>query len=268
MIDNTRAVGTRVSELVRDTVLVQGEQYYGEANVVGRTYQAAYQPIRNAQNEIIGIFYVGAPQGLIDVIISSFIQHFVWLMIIAILIAVVVMLLFIRRMSLRIGRISSALQRAGTGDFTITIQDSIRDEIGDLVFSFNQMKTSLQGLIRHGFESATKVVASTNTIKEITQQTAAESKQIARAIEEVARGAEVQTQSSNENLTAMEEVSVGVQRIAESATEIARTTNTNSHHVAAATTVQLTGIDEISLSAAALAQTSEELQQSLGRFKV
>ncbi|WNS41931.1 methyl-accepting chemotaxis protein [Paenibacillus sp. MMS20-IR301] len=222
MIDGQRAVGTPVSEIVAETVLRGGQQYFGEANVIGKIYQAAYQPLVSAGGEVIGIFYVGAPQGLIQIIISSFIEHFVLMMALAILIAVAVIVLFIRLMSTRIGRISSALQHAGNGDFTITVTDRGHDEIGKLVQSYNQMKTNLQELIQDGLQTADKVSRSTNAILEITEQSERESKQIAAVIQEVSRGAEIQTQSAAENLTAMEEVSVGVQRIAESAADIAQ----------------------------------------------
>ncbi|AIQ48993.1 chemotaxis protein [Paenibacillus sp. FSL R7-0273] len=226
MIDDQRAVGTAVSEEVNQAVLIQGEEFYGEADVVGQTYQTAYMPILSEQNEIIGIFYVGAPQGLIDVIIASFMKHFAWVIVISIILSVLVMVWFIRRMSARLSRISSALQHAGGGDFTVSIQDATRDEIGDLVTSYNQMKNSLQTLIAHGLTTAAKVGNATGTIKEVTTQTAAESKQIALAIGEVAQGAEMQTQSSNENLLAMEEVSIGIQKIAESAADI----SASAHH--------------------------------------
>lgn len=220
MNDGERAVGTKVSETVGETVLKQGKQYYGEASVVGRTYQSAYRPIKDAGGEIIGIFYVGAPQGIINVIISSFVKQFLWVMIIAIIVAVAVFLLYIRLMSKRLGRVSAALQHAGSGDFTVVIKDRARDEIGDLVHSFNQMKTSLQELISHGMDNAAKVAASTTAMMGIAGQTSAESIHIAAVIDEVARGAEIQTLSTAESLKAMEEVSTGVQRIAESAAEI------------------------------------------------
>lgn len=219
--EGKRAVGTTVSDVVAEAVLQKGEQYFGEANVVGEIYQAAYQPIKNKSGEIIGIFYVGAPQNLIQVIISSFIQHFTIMMVIAVLISVVVIILFVSLMSKRIRRISSALQKAGSGDFTVSIVDPVHDEIGDLVHSYNHMKASLQQLIQHGMETADKVAHATNTILDITEQSEQDSKQIATAIREVSRGAEIQTKSTTENLIAMEEVSIGVQRIAESAAEIA-----------------------------------------------
>lgn len=220
--EGKRIVKTDVSEVVAETVLQNGQQYFGETNTYEKIYQSAYQPLVNAEKEIVGIFYVGAPQGLIHDIITAFIKHLLLVIVLAIVIFVVVILWFIWLMSKRIGKISSALQHAGNGDFTVVINDRGRDEIAGLVQSYNQMKSNLQELIKDGMESSNKVVRSTNNILEITQQSERESKQIAEVIHEVSRGAETQTQSSSENLTAMEEVSVGIQRIAEGAAEIAQ----------------------------------------------
>lgn len=264
MNDGQRAVGTKVSDSVRETVLVKGGQYYGKADVVGKSYQTAYRPIQNGENEIIGIFYVGASQDLIDVLVSSFVKNFLWMIVAAVLLALAVVLVFIRRLTRRIGGISSALQRAGGGDFTVEVNDASRDEIGDLVQSYNQMKSSLQRLIRHGFETATRVVASTHAITEITQQTAAESNQIAKAIGEVARGAEIQTQSSTENLKAMEELSAGVQRFAESASEISESAQFSRHQAESGGELlqhSVKQMDSISLSAHETDEVIRSLEQ-------
>jgi methyl-accepting chemotaxis protein len=57
--DGKRAVGTVVSDAVYDAVINSGQTYYGTAEVVGKQYLTAYEPIKNANNEIIGILYVG-----------------------------------------------------------------------------------------------------------------------------------------------------------------------------------------------------------------
>jgi len=56
------AIGTRVPAPVRRTVLDEGRDYLGPANVVGQPYQTAYRPLKNARGEVIGILYVGTPQ--------------------------------------------------------------------------------------------------------------------------------------------------------------------------------------------------------------
>ncbi|WP_336759069.1 methyl-accepting chemotaxis protein [Paenibacillus sp. USHLN196] len=220
MVDGKRAVGTKVSEEVAQTVLQQGERYFGEAVVVGQKYQTAYEPIKNASGEIIGIFYVGASQSLIDVIISSFLKTFLIVFLLAMLVAITLILLYVRRVRVRIERVSMAIKRAGTGDFTQPVVDDVQDEIGLLGTGYNEMRSNLQVIIQGGLQAAEKAEHSTGLLLKIADQTANESAQIASSVEQVAQGAESQTISTEENLQAMEEVAIGVQRMADKALSI------------------------------------------------
>jgi PAS domain S-box-containing protein len=60
--DGKRAVGTEVSATVYDNVINKGQTYYGTADVVGKKYVVAYEPIKNSQGDIIGILFVGVPE--------------------------------------------------------------------------------------------------------------------------------------------------------------------------------------------------------------
>jgi hypothetical protein len=60
--DGKRAVGTEVSGPVYDAVINKGQTYYGTADVVGKKFVVAYEPIKNARGEIIGILFVGVPE--------------------------------------------------------------------------------------------------------------------------------------------------------------------------------------------------------------
>ena len=55
----TIAIGTRVSEEVRQKVLERGEVWLRRAFVVDEWYLSAYEPIRDPRGENIGILYVG-----------------------------------------------------------------------------------------------------------------------------------------------------------------------------------------------------------------
>lgn len=61
--DGKRAIGTPVSQTVYDAVITKGETYYGSANVVGKKYITAYEPIKDTKGEIIGILFVGVEEG-------------------------------------------------------------------------------------------------------------------------------------------------------------------------------------------------------------
>ncbi|PKQ88790.1 methyl-accepting chemotaxis protein [Paenibacillus sp. BGI2013] len=220
MVDGKRAVGTKVSDEVAQTVLQQGEKYFGKAVVVGQKYQTAYEPIKNASGEIIGIFYVGASQSLIDVIISSFLKTFLIVFLLAMLVAITLILLYVRRVRVRIERVSVAIKRAGTGDFTQPVVDNVQDEIGMLGMGYNEMRSNLQVIIQGGLQAAEKAEHSTGLLLKIADQTSKESEQIASSVEQVAQGAESQTISTEENLQAMEEVAIAVQRMADKASSI------------------------------------------------
>lgn len=58
-LNGERAIGTKASANVAQTVLKNGETFVGEADVVGQRYQTAYAPLRAENGVIIGMFYVG-----------------------------------------------------------------------------------------------------------------------------------------------------------------------------------------------------------------
>jgi Cache 3/Cache 2 fusion domain len=58
--DGSRAVGTILDPKGKVIVNIRNnEPYYGEATILGKTYQTAYEPIRDSANKVLGIYYVG-----------------------------------------------------------------------------------------------------------------------------------------------------------------------------------------------------------------
>ncbi len=59
LFQDRRAIGTRVSRAVRDTVLGEGRTWLDLAFVVNDWYVSAYEPLTDAQGRRIGMLYVG-----------------------------------------------------------------------------------------------------------------------------------------------------------------------------------------------------------------
>jgi putative nucleotidyltransferase with HDIG domain len=57
-----KAVGTLLSIPVQEQVIKNGKSYFGRAYVVKDWYLTAYEPIRDLQNKVIGVLYVGIPE--------------------------------------------------------------------------------------------------------------------------------------------------------------------------------------------------------------
>lgn len=59
LFGNERAIGTRVSQAVRDAVLGQGQTWLDRAFVVNDWYVSAYQPLTDESGRRVGMLYVG-----------------------------------------------------------------------------------------------------------------------------------------------------------------------------------------------------------------
>ena len=230
LADGERVVGTKVSDQVAGVVLKQGDSYYGEAEVLGRLYQAAYEPLKADNGEVVGILYAGASQDQIEVIQAAFIRDNTVVGLIAVVLSVAVVLAYMRRIGKRLGRVTEAMSRAGAGDFTAVVHDPAQDEIGRLSAGYNQMGANLQQLVRQGQLTSDRMAGEARQLQQVAKQAATDSARIAASIEQVAAGAEGQTQSMAENARAMEEIAVGIQQIAEHAAEAAELAGQSRQH--------------------------------------
>src|SRR6202049_3291080 len=58
--DGSRAIGTFLDPKGKAiAAIAKGESYFGEADILGKPYVTGYEPIRDASNNVIGIYYVG-----------------------------------------------------------------------------------------------------------------------------------------------------------------------------------------------------------------
>lgn len=58
--DGSRATGTVLDPKGKAiAAIAKGDSYFGEANILGKPYVTGYEPIRDASNNVIGIYYVG-----------------------------------------------------------------------------------------------------------------------------------------------------------------------------------------------------------------
>lgn len=211
--DGKRAVGTQVSQEVADKVLKDGQSFYGQANVAGHSYQTGYQPIKNENGDILGIWYVGASEAFISEMISSTMQKFFMVLAIAIIIAIILAVWFSKGIKKRLGKVTEALEAAGEGDFSITLEDKANDEIGKLITSYNQMKSNINGLIQNVMTTSEQVAASSEQMTASAEQTAKATEQISEAIQEVASGSDTQVASADHASKVVREISGGMDQI-------------------------------------------------------
>ena len=60
--DGKRALGTELDPKGPVYPLVsKGESYYGKADILGKPYETGYEPILDANKQVIGVYFVGSP---------------------------------------------------------------------------------------------------------------------------------------------------------------------------------------------------------------
>jgi two-component system NtrC family sensor kinase len=142
--DGTRAIGTRVSEEVYNQVIVQGKPWIDRAYVVNNWYITAYEPIKNLQDDIIGILYVGVLEQKYTDIEREAILTFLGITVAGILVALGVSYLIAKQVSGPITQMVAASKEVASGNLETRVHVQTNDELHFLAESFNDMAESLQ----------------------------------------------------------------------------------------------------------------------------
>ncbi|MCU0560798.1 MAG: cache domain-containing protein [Desulfobacterales bacterium] len=142
---NTRAIGTRVSETVRETVLEKGMNYSGEALVVDAWYLSAYTPLRDPSGKTIGMIYVGLLRDPYDEIQDRLIARFLLPVAAVGLIAICAALWIVNRITRPVLALSQSASRLATGDLedAAPIPHSYR-ELKRLSGAFAEMRAAIR----------------------------------------------------------------------------------------------------------------------------
>lgn len=142
--DGKRAIGTRVSAEVNDTVLVKGLPWVGRAFVVNDWYIAAYEPIRNVNDEIIGMLYVGVLEEKFADMKKRTLWIFVGITIAGAVAALAVSYLLELSILKPIRELARGAHELAGGNLEYRVKTASKDEMGELGKTFNLMAESIK----------------------------------------------------------------------------------------------------------------------------
>lgn len=142
--DGTRAIGTRVSTDVYNRVILKGESYIGRAYGVNNWYLTAYEPIRNIDNQIVGILGVGILEQKYTDIKNQTILAFLIIALLGALASMLLSYVISRRITSHVQTLVSASREVTKGNLDIKIKAISKDEFGELATTFNSMASALK----------------------------------------------------------------------------------------------------------------------------
>ena len=148
VLDETgqRAVGTRVSEDVYRAVVEQGRRWRDRAVVVGHWYKAAYEPIYNINDDIVGVLYVGILEEPFHDKATHILLAFLAVIVLASVLAFVLAFILAGSVSRPLTVLLDGTQKLSRGDLGHLIMrpHSPIEEMHQLAHSFNDMSVRLE----------------------------------------------------------------------------------------------------------------------------
>lgn len=216
--EGKRAIGTKMDNpTIIDNVIKKGGTYFGVAKILNQQYFTAYTPIRDAGNEVAGMYFVGEKISIIKQLSGQIIILMIGI-IIVLNIFVFFVLIFITKKFVEtpIKKVRNFFKELseGKGDLTKTITLDSKDEISDMVFSFNEFISKLREII-------TQVKTSADSVADGTGQLAAAMDQSNKAMMKIATDISTIASGMHDNAAAMEETNAGVDEMSRGSEQVA-----------------------------------------------
>jgi methyl-accepting chemotaxis protein len=134
----------------------------------------------------------------------------------AVALAVLVGLAISNMIAVPLREVMNKLQELATGNLAVEpAAYTGKDEVGRLGVAFNSLVEHLRLLIQQVKLAGEQVASSSEQLTASAEQTSQASEQIADSIQQVAAASETQMQRTGESVRVMEEMAIGIQRIAE-----------------------------------------------------
>lgn len=169
LFQDERAIGTRVSQAVREAVLTHGQTWLDRAFVVNDWYVSAYEPLLDAAGERVGMLYVGYLEQPFRYVKYGMLASIVGIFMVVMVLAALFSLRWARSIFHPLEQMSLTMQRVEDGHTGARVGPvSARDEIGALAGHLDQLLDVIddktRALQRWAEELDAKVIARTQEL--------------------------------------------------------------------------------------------------------
>lgn len=204
-----------------ETAQKKGSAVYEAKLDNGENWITYLQPIHNNNGDTIAIFQLDFDPSHMQEQLNTMLKSEAVIAVSLEVVGIALIVLFLRRMLAPLKRLARLSEQAAGGDLTVSVDVRANDEIGRLSTAFNGMISNLNGLIHSVQTLSQSVNDNAESVHHNAGDSSSQTRIVADAVREVAAGSAQQLQSSKESQRAMMEITIGIQRIAESASQVA-----------------------------------------------
>ncbi len=284
--DGKRVVGTKLGQASAAFGPVsQGHLFIGSANILGKPYVTAYDPIVDSAGALIGIAFIGISRTEIDTIISSGVHTYVVWMVLTVIAALVVLcigilLLVIKYLDRPIKQLTQAIKSIARGYMAVEVDYKSSDELGQMADAAKEMIGSARS-----FASCLADVANRNLVHDVQMRSAEDElggslhkmiidlnhtlSSIRTAVDEVSRGttqiseaSQTLSQGATEQAASLQEISASSAQVGQQArhnAETATQANQLAHMAKASAETGAHRMDALNHSMAAITESSGQI---------
>jgi methyl-accepting chemotaxis protein len=199
-----RMIGTQASEAVIEKVLKQGEAYSGTADILGKSAQTYYTPIKDSSGAVIGMWFVGVYTDVVLAKINSVMVIIVALAAILLVIGMVISYILGNTIADGVKRIQSKIQLMEEGKFNFQFEEKLlnrKDEVGIIARSLQNMVEKIAEIIKDIKSEAENVKTIADKSLKSMEEVHVNIEDISATTEELSAGME-ETSASTEEMNA------------------------------------------------------------------
>ncbi|WP_100331181.1 methyl-accepting chemotaxis protein [Bacillus xiapuensis] len=240
-------------------------------------YLSVFVPITSEQGEVIGVLGLDIPAEQVDSIQSETLKQtlpfMIGLLIVIILLACFILYYSINRSLQPLSKLNTGLDELAKGrigealNSVTEIKIKKEDEIQTFTANFTATVSHLKKMIESIYTSSSAFMNSAKELAAEVQSVKAANEEIVSHAHQMAKGSQVQMTNHSESAQAMEEMAIGVQRIAESSSSIAETSNGVTELVDNSYTQTKAAVAEINDVKASVIKSNEEIKDLGDKFK-
>ncbi|ROR31898.1 methyl-accepting chemotaxis protein [Mobilisporobacter senegalensis] len=220
--ENKRAIGEEVPEFIKEEVINNKQVYIGKVTIEGEDTYGYYQPLRDANSEVIGIYFCAKDPGTVNSDINNIIGTISIVMLFGAILSLISIYILGSKITNPIKMISNFLDKIANNDFTGELPSKLtksKNEIGVMAHAAETMQASV-------IEIISKIVQETNNMNEDLLTSTVELDKLNEKIEDISATTEQISASMEETVASIEEVNCAaveareaIKGIADKATE-------------------------------------------------
>jgi methyl-accepting chemotaxis protein len=193
----TNASGQRITGTqlgipeIEDQVLRQKRIFYGNSQIQGQPYKAAYIPLLDTANNTVGMLFCGTSMQVINLLNRNVITNVGLVFLLIIILITIILINILNRFVLDpIAMLVNTSEKIANGDLNVEIKVLSNDEVGRLALAQRKMLESLRNIVEQVMNISGYLSNASNEMSSTAQQISQGANDQASSVEEVSSSME------------------------------------------------------------------------------